>query len=477
MCPSTTLTSYKPVFIKDPAADTYIRSGLGYDRMTREIRFPVLDSNAPVADSTQSFQTFLYTDVSQYLSAVYAEQTTFSGGVFVLEDSFVKQFADVFDGYTINLAITQKLYNSFSTKVPSYTVIPEFLEILKTIPAYYDAEDEVAVTSYQEVIDIFGTDITVSSTHGGIFFQQTAIKECYSGNVGPDMISEIDSTINKQPPASLAYLDYRKLGVFDVKGGNPEIPAGDFPQIIASFPQDPAITGFSSIPLWEVAPAPYQAPLKAAIAAYVAGLQASVNSMQAAVEAARVASYKAPQSVYVYGQQTEQFGDTILYWDNCPYISVDGGFYTPRCTINIETASINSGAQSQFVNENWENEGMLSFDAQRDVTSGDVRLYGDFAPFYLEKRTSNPKTSFSVGSNVITDVMKLLNKTLGYGDSVVTSAWQHSGCVSLDYVYLTADPNFKLYFTTCIDCLPVIKTSAAQFGMKDSDLECVCQGF
>jgi len=375
------------------------------------------------------------------------------------------------------LAITQKFYTNWATKVPSYTVIPEFLELLETIPAAYDPNDMVSVTTYQQVIEIFGTDVTLTSTHGGIFFQQTAIKECYGGHVGPNMISEIDTTINKQPPGSLAYLDYRKLGVFDVKGGNPEIPVGDWAQIIASFPADPAITGFTSIPLWQLAPAKYQAPLKAAIAAYTSGIQVSVNTMINSVEAARTLSYKNPQTVYVYGEQTEQGGDTIIHWDNCPYVKAGGGFYTPRCTINIETVSIKSGSQSQFIDVNWYNEGMLSYDAQRDISTGDVRLYGDFAPFSEEEqKVQSNKTAYTVSA--LTDSLKSINSTLwNLRDNVITSAWQRTGCISLDYIYLTANPAYKLYFSACIDCLPVIKTSKAQYGLLDSDLECVCQGF
>jgi len=59
----------------------------------------------------------------------------------------------------------------------------------------------------------------------------------------------------------------------------------------------------------------------------------------------------------------------------------------------------------------------------------------------------------------------------------VDSPYTHTGCVNLLFIYVTAIPSENLYFTACIDCLPVVVTSPAQFGMKHSDLQCVCPGF
>lgn len=286
------------------------------------------------------------------------------------------------------------------------------------------------------------------------------------------MESEIATTINKQPPGSLAYLDYRKLGVFDVKGGNPEIPAGEYDQIIATFPDYPAITGFSTIPLWQVAPANYQAPLKAAIEQYTASQQVSVNNLLSSIQAQRLASYKNPQNVYVYGQQTEQSGNTIIHWNNCPWVKIHDGFYTPRCTINLKTSNYGSGSEDMFIDVNWYNEGILKYYTQRDSASGDVRLEGVYHP---NKKRQLPDNSYTMES---TDPNAALNSTLQMlRDNVVTSDFTYSGCVSLDYIYLTSNHNYKLYFTACMDCLPVVTTSPAKNGLKNSDLECECQGF
>lgn len=73
------------------------------------------------------------------------------------------------------------------------------------------------------------------------------------------------------------------------------------------------------------------------------------------------------------------------------------------------------------------------------------------------------------------------NKTLGLNlnnnNNSWQTVWQQSGCVSLDYLYVTKHPNFKIYFTACMDCLPTVVTSPAQHGLLDSDLQCTCQGF
>jgi len=433
-----------------------------------------------VASVSQNFQTYRYSDVNQYIQSIYAEQSAYTGGLFILSNAFVNQFASTFSDYRIDLAITQKLYNSYATKVTTYTPIADFLQLLQTLPTTYNPNDPNVVNLYRtRIIDIFGTDITVTSTHGGIFYQQTAVKECYGGNITPDQESEMATTIAKQPPGGLAYINYRKLGVFDVKGGNPELPAGDYAAMIASFPQDPAVTSFTSIPLWEIAPANYKAALQAAINQYCAQSQVSVNALINSVAAQRVQSYKNPQSVFIYGQQTAQYG-SIIHWDNCPFIKTGGNFYTPRCTIGIQTASLSAGQNSVFINENWEGEGILTYTAQRDPSTGDERMMGNFHPTFTDSKEESVNLASFTVEPMNPEVTEYVNSTIGAyqnGDNTIYTVFQRTGCVSLDYVYLTADPNDKLYFTACIDCLPIIVTSAASFGLKNSDLQCVCPGF
>jgi len=456
--------------------DSQVLSGLGYDSIMRQIRFPVLPSTAPVSAPSQTVQTYKYTDVSQYISAVYAEKSSYEGGLFVLGDNFVNQFASIFANYQIDMAVTQKQYNTYATKISSNVIIPEFQELLDTLPPVYDPNNPTTVALYRErIINIFGTDVSVASTHGGIFYQQSVVKACYGADITTNMVQEITTTIAKLPPGPLAYLNYRSLGVFDVKGGNPEIPRGQYPQIIASFPLDPAITSFTSVPLWSIVPANYQAAVKAAIAHYIVDQQVALNSIIANIEAQKIASYKKAQSVYVYGQQTEQFG-SIIHWTNCPFLKEGGNYYTPRCTIPIQTVAELSGAVSTFINTNWEGRAILHYESQRDLATGVMRIVGTYHPLYSESQ-ANITVDYAV-EDINSSPFKIENSTLSnLQDNTILSPWDHTGCVSLGYLYLTANPNDKVYFTACIDCLPVVVASPARYGLKHSDLQCVCPGF
>jgi len=370
-----------------------------------------------------------------------------------LGDAFVTQSASLFTDYRVNMAVTQKQYNSYATKIISNVIIPEFQELLDTLPPVYDPNNPTTVNLYRErVINIFGTDVTVSSTHGGIFYQQSIVKACYGADITANMVQEITSTIAKVPPGPLAYLHYRSLGIFDVKGGNPEIPRGEYPQIIASFPLDPAITSFNSVPLWQVVPANYQAAVKAAIEHYIQGQQVSLNTVINQIEAQKIVSYKKPQNVYIYGKETEQFGKDILppayRFPTCPFVKEGGDYYTPRCNVPLQTVDMIPGQVSTFLNRSVVDLRILHFESQRDPVTGNVRI-------------------FSTTKNVFNGAPMYTNQT----------AWQHTGCVNMGYVYLIANPNDNVSFTACIDCLPVIVTSPARYGLLHSDLECVCPGF
>lgn len=477
-CPTKSLT-----FSDNSTLDSQIISGFGYDRVSREIRYPVLPSKPPAGYGTASFQTYEYTDVSTYLNFVFAEKANYQGGIYVLEDNFVSQFASLFGDYRINMLVTQKQYTNYATAISSYALIPEFLELLETLPPVYNANNATLVYLYRSrIIDIFGTDVSISSTHGGVFFQQSVVKSCYAGNVAPDMENEMDTTINHQPPGALAYLRYRSLGLFDVLGGNPELPHTNYGPIIASFAQNPAITAFNSLPLWQVVPANYRAALQAAINDYTNEKQVSLNALTAQIEGQKVQNYKNPQTVAVYGRQTEQHSDYILIWNVCPYIKAGGGLYTPRCTYEVQYPSYAAGGTSVIVNGDFEHRGILHYDSQREPAGGSMRIDGWFKA-YTEDSTPARKPDYTVdlpyalltSEDIRNTAINVTHAMFALGN--VDSAYVHTGCVDLLYLYVNTMPYENLYFTACIDCLPVVVTSPAQYGMKNSDLQCVCAGF
>eukprot|EP01120_Amphizonella_sp_Union-15-10_P011967 TRINITY_DN5227_c0_g2_i2.p1 TRINITY_DN5227_c0_g2~~TRINITY_DN5227_c0_g2_i2.p1 ORF type:complete len:287 (+),score=55.29 TRINITY_DN5227_c0_g2_i2:148-1008(+) len=286
------------------------------------------------------------------------------------------------------------------------------------------------------------------------------------------MVQELQNTINNVPPGNLAYLQYRRLGLFDVKGGNPELPPTDHAQIVATFPLYPAITGFTSVPIWKIVPAKYQAAVLAAVNHYTNNKQVSVNSIVAQVQAQRIQSYKNPQAVYVYARQTEQGYDYIIYWNQCPHIQGDKD-YTPRCSFLYQQVNVGAGQNSVYLNQNVANWHFL-YETQRDPASGFARIYEDVRT--LEKDEKDEKLSAFSFDDI--RLNKPANATIqtSLKDSIVATAWEQTGCVNIDFLYY-ASPNNKLYFSACIDCLPVIVTSPAQFGLKNSDLVCECAGF
>jgi len=327
------------------------------------------------------------------------------------------------------------------------------------------------------IIDIFGTDVSVASTHGGIFYQQSVVKSCFGGAITNDMIHEIDSSIAKVPPGPLSYLRYRSLGIFDVKGGNPELPRSQYPQIIASFPQDPAVTGFNSVPLWQVAPAKYQAALQAAIAQYTNANQASVTALIGQISAQNIQSYKNPQNIFVYATQTEQLGN-IIYWKNCPFVKEGGNYYTPRCTYSMATDTLNSGQVANIINYNYYNLATLLYQAQRDAGSGTARIYYDMHKLLPGAVNATDPMPYNVqlASGPVSP-SQLQNSTGSASDTTMSTPWQHTGCVSMDFLHLNTCPGCKLSFTVYIDCLPVVVASPARYGLKDTDLQCVCPSF
>jgi len=462
--------------------DTEVISGAGYDRVTREIRFPVLPSSVPVKVSTQSDQTFRFSDVQTYLSTIYLQKAYYDGGLFILEDSFVNQFASLFSSYHLDMTVAQKLYNSFTTSASSMAPTADFLALLNTLPTTYNPNDANVVNLYKSrIIDLFGTDVSIATTHGGIIYQQSAVKSCYPASPFTDMTHELDSTIAKVSPGPLPYLRYRSLGVFDVKGGNPEIPKSQLAQIIASFPTDPAITGFTSVPLWQVVPAKYQAAVKAAIDQYTNAKQGTINGLINSINAQRLQSYKNPQNVFIYYGQTEQKGGDILFWKTCPFLKEGGTYYTPRCVINMENPVLNSGQNAVILNVNYYNYETLHYEAQRDPASGMARIYSDIkvGTHSTHKEGTWDATSMPYAIELASgpvDPSSLFNLTT-VQDTIMSTAWDHSNCVSLNFMSLTKNPSARLYYTVCIDCSPVVVPSAAQYGLKNTDLVCVCPSF
>jgi hypothetical protein len=135
------------------------------------------------------------------------------------------------------------------------------------------------------------------------------------------MIKDLEAGIKKIPPGALAYLKYRKLGIFQARGGNPELGMDKINDRIASFKTFPAPTKFQTIPLWQVVTDPTkQNWLKQAILQYEQENMPNVKAILAQVEAEKAKRFKATQPIHYQNINVEQAGKAVVYWQGCPVV-------------------------------------------------------------------------------------------------------------------------------------------------------------
>jgi hypothetical protein len=187
-------------------------------------------------------------------------------------------------------------------------------------------------------IIIRGTDVAVSSEHGGAIYQQNILKACYGGSVTEDLIRDINAAIKNVPPGELAYLRYRQLGVFNARGGNPEYGMDRIHERIASFAHAPAPLRFNAVPLWHHLgyDQTRQAWLRQAIQDYINEHAPNIEQINHEVEQNRAQSYLNHQTIYSFSSNIEQ-NNPYVVWNGCPVVR-DGHYflYAPHCTIPYE---------------------------------------------------------------------------------------------------------------------------------------------
>jgi len=192
-----------------------IISGFGYDRVKRTIKFPVINSAAPTSKSNIENTALRFTNANDFLSFITKGKPMQEAGLYTESEAFIKDFAMKFSDYVVDIGITQAHYTTHKTSVTNYAPIPEFLEVVSNLPAW-DPNNPVTRSYYNNIIHFWGTDIATDVYHGGVVYLQTAVKSCFGGNITQDMIKDLEAAIKKIPPGALAYLKYRKLGIFQL---------------------------------------------------------------------------------------------------------------------------------------------------------------------------------------------------------------------------------------------------------------------
>jgi hypothetical protein len=453
-------------------------SGLGFNRAKRSLRWPVLSSAEATKDQKQTFNTAHYGNPRDFLSFILSDAQVRTAGLYASSDAVILQIVSQFNDYRQNIGVTQKNFGYFSgTITQPQQPLDYILAFLKTLPPVFDPKNETIVHAYNTFIEEFGTDVTTNSHFGGVIYLLAAIKACYGGSITGDIEKEISHLINGSEPAGpYAYLKYRKLGIYDVKGGNVEYSLqSQTAQRIASMEQNPVLISFDSIPLWQIVPAPYQEPLKAAIAHYLSQFQPTIEQWVASAEAQKIATFKAGQSLTIYHGNTEQCCYEAIYDVACPRYITDRVIYVPRFTIPRWSSNLVAGQANEFLSYPYYGA-VLHYAVERD-SNGLARLHG-----WATSGFSN--TSAQVTDLVITS-HKTVDKRISFKNSTtlapsnndVYSPYVHTGCTDMLDFYWTDHPEWHTFFKVCMDCQSYVTTSPASYGLNHYDVQCACGGF
>jgi len=427
-----------------PRKDPWFGTGFGFDRITRQLKFPVLPSLPPYKTERYHDDPKRFGNVRELLDYMYAERTQYEAGFYTMDEQFMRNIALKFGDYRLHVTVTQKYFITHDGHLAHVTPIDEFKQAIASLPPY-NPNDPTSKQWYRMVIDYWGTDVAVSSEHGGAIYQQNILKSCYGGSVTEDLLRDIDAAIKKVPPGELAYLKYRQLGVFNARGGNPEYGMDRINERIASFAQAPAPLRFNAVPLWRHVGYDQTRMqwLRQAIEDYINENTPNIDQIFHEVEQSKAQTYLAHQTVYSFSINVEQTQPNILVWTGCPLIRDRGGriTYCPHCTLAGPAPSLKNGDLYHL----FEFLG-ISYSAQRDEASGYARIVAfnnngpiHHSPFVRTGCTTAPQFGAIPGRAY--DVPRRLQRAI------------------------------------CIDCMPIYEQQPAQHGMVHTFLNCVCPTF
>jgi hypothetical protein len=322
-------------------------SGYGFDRVLKEIRFPVLVPATKIVHEKKVTTTSVrFPDIKSFLDQVYktGDQDYFEAGVYCLNVASIRQLANSFSVAHTNVGVSQNIYTSFTSKIEEMKALPEFNQIIKLLPPY-NPNDPIVKETYQMMIRFFGTDASTVTEHGGSIYQQTTIKECFGGDTDTGMRSDLQRTIEKLPLLSNAYTRYRSLSHINILGGNPEFGSDKINERIASFDAAPAPVKFYTVPLWEVIKnVDRRNWVKSAVLDYIQSNQPRVDRVMNEINHAKLQNFKGPQNIYLMDYNIEQSGLIATWTMDCPYIDLGmPNMYLPHCARRRNTIQVAAG--------------------------------------------------------------------------------------------------------------------------------------
>jgi hypothetical protein len=427
-----------------------IISGFGYDRVKRTMKYPIFDStqsapvNLKVDHTVEKFNS-----VRDFLNHVHSHKNQFMGGLYVTNDNELRDLAFRFGDYRVALGTTQRLYITHSSQVLSRTPSPEFTQIVNSLPPY-DRNNPSSKQLYDMFLEFFGTDISVNTEHGGIVYQQVAIKSCFGGSITDGMLHDIDALIRRVPPGNTAYLRYRQSGAINILGGNPELDFSRINERINSFSQAPAPVRFSAIPIWDAVADPTRKQwIHAAVQDHINTHFNSINGLMHQVEAARHQNYLSKQNIFHVDVQNEQHARMVAYFIGAPLINNRNSIYTPHFALQKSVVSMAAGENYKSGENNWFNQVILHSYIQRNPQNGHIRQY-----------------------------------VVHNGKEIRSSPWISSGCTFVPWGPRWCHGGIGclnifdvLRRGVCIDCLPTYEEKPAAFNTRHRFLHCPCSGF
>jgi hypothetical protein len=397
-----------------------------------------------------------FKQVDQFLHFIYKTnlaQENWQAGLYVQNNAEIKRIAENFANTNVNIGITQKIFTFIKTQVKSRTVLYEFGSIVDSLPAW-NSNDPSVVSLYDMLIQFYGTDVSLSTEHGGTIYQQTTVKECYGGDVNSGMKTDLENSINKQNPTS-EFARFRQLGQLNILGGNPELGSDRINERINSFEVAPAPVKFSTIPIWElIGDAQRKNWVKSAIERYIQKNQPNVASLLNQINASRLNKFKGTQNVLTMDVQREQQGVIIAHWSRCPVARPKGSDYTPFCAAINAPVTLAAGQRSA-IPANYGNSPSI---VERDANTGAARMINmeGAAVKFVSAWVTKGCTEVRYGP-------KLCVKKKG--------SWfrKKTFCVEASTV---------LTRLVCMDCVPFVRRGTmGKFNLQNTHPECQCQGF
>lgn len=490
-------------FTKSNNNTPQIIGGLGYNQVTRELRWPIFVARNSKIQTQKSSETKRFSNLEEYLKFMGCDdKSQCRGGLYVGTDEYIQTLIDTFADYHQNMVIRQTHFRFFEAQsTTDYT--PEFRSFLSALPPDYNPANKTVVKMYTALFDEFGTHVATKMKFGGIIFMMADLKVCLNDQNARDIDHELDYFLehNFDPKIwcrsspTVKYCKYRLIKTYENAGGAPDIDLRTNPQkLINSMEANPAVTDFEVLPLWKVVPTNYTNGVHQAYSDYISAYQKTRKDWVNHVETLKRQRLLGPQELVIYHAHTGQkdIGKTCQ-------LLIDGNAYSPqlgsypRFALQRWNLKLSAGNQVLLCSYRDYNrpEKKINWFIGRN-RDGKIYFYNNAEPYYaaesefLEKFVDETFENYSNDNSAMNDCHTLFSGYSMYGTLPITPPLSPSSpqqyidggsCVWATECHLRFDSNVKTKFIACMDTLSYIKASPADSGKLHYDVATDCAGF